>query len=171
MNRTKKIVMVSMLIALSVILSRILGIEISNTQRIGFSFIPAAICGALFGPWMAGFAGAIGDVVGYLLKPTGGYLPGFTVTAFLVWMIYGLFFYKKDITWPRVIGASFAAGACNLLTGTYWLTSFMETPYLQLLSVRLPFQLLLVAVRIAVLGLILDRVTKELKRSMGSVNE
>lgn len=51
--------------------------------RISFSGPFSKMPGILFGPFVGGIAGGIGDVVGFFLKPVGGYIPWFTFTAVL----------------------------------------------------------------------------------------
>ena len=44
----------------------------------------------LFGPGVGGAVGALSDILGYAVRPTGPYFPGFTVTAALSGVIFGL---------------------------------------------------------------------------------
>lgn len=52
-------------------------------MRIGISGIFSKIPALLFGPLFGGITGAIGDVIGYLMKPTGAYVPWYTLTAIM----------------------------------------------------------------------------------------
>ena len=72
----------ALLVALDIILTRFLSI---NTQflRISLGMIPVAIAGIAFGPVWGGLCGAVGDVLGMLIFPSGAYFPGFTLTAAL----------------------------------------------------------------------------------------
>ena len=50
-------------------------IELTNTQRIGFSGIPNQLVAYLFGPAVSClFAGAL-DIIKYLIKPVGPFFP------------------------------------------------------------------------------------------------
>ncbi|QUI21199.1 ECF transporter S component [Vallitalea pronyensis] len=51
--------------------------------RISFSGPFTGMPGILFGPLVGGIAGGLGDIIGYLLRPQGAYIPWFTVTAIL----------------------------------------------------------------------------------------
>ena len=87
---TRTLVTLSILTALEIVLNRFLSINAWNT-KIGFSFIPVAVAGMLFGPLGGAVVGALGDLVGAILFPIGAYFPGFTLTAFLTGLVYGLF--------------------------------------------------------------------------------
>ena len=52
-------------------------------MRIGISGIFSKIPALLFGPLFGGITGAIVDVIGFLMKPTGAYLPWYTLTAIM----------------------------------------------------------------------------------------
>ena len=70
------------------------------------------------------FGGAM-DVIKFMLKPDGGFMPGFTFNAMLAAFIYGLFFYKKNLSLPRILTAKLVVIVlCNIVLGTYWLTLY-----------------------------------------------
>lgn len=100
---TKNLTTMALLIALEIILSRFLSLSAWNT-KIGFSFVPVVIAAILLGPVYAGIVGALADFIGAILFPIGAYFPGFTLTAFLTGMVYGLFLYKQQ-SLPRILGA------------------------------------------------------------------
>ncbi len=56
----------------------------------------AALCiavgGYFFGPVVGAVIGALIDVVGYFVHPTGPFFPGFTISNALIGTIYGLFY-------------------------------------------------------------------------------
>ncbi len=132
----EKIIITALLIALSVVLSKLLSINLAFL-RIGFGFLPVAILAILFGPIWAGFASAIADVLGAILFPTGAFFPGFTVSAFLTGLIFGLILYKKEINWARsFISSALVCLLVNLLLNTYWLTFFISSEYMVLLASR-----------------------------------
>ena len=88
------ITMSGMLIALGVILSFI-RLPISVVTEITFTGLPIAAGGYLFGPWIGFVIGALIDVCGFFAAPKGMYFPGFTVSAGLVGMIYGLLLWRR----------------------------------------------------------------------------
>lgn len=102
----------SMLLALDVILSFFFRLELSQTLRVGISFVARGACGMLYGPVVLSLSAAAGDLIKYVLKPTGPYFWGFTFNAALAGLIYGLFLYKGKVSVWRVVAAK---GLVNVL--------------------------------------------------------
>ena len=96
-----------------------LSIYVTDTIRIGFSGIPNQIVHYLFGPVTGSlFAGAM-DILKYLIKPSGAFFPGFTLVTMAAGLIYGCFFYKRPITFGRVLAAHLAVAlVCNVILNT-----------------------------------------------------
>lgn len=59
--------------------------------RVSFAAIFTRMPAILFGPFFGGMAGGIVDVVGYIIKPTGPYIPLLTITSILDGIITGFF--------------------------------------------------------------------------------
>ena len=133
---TEKLVFTAFMIALEIVLSKIVSVNISFL-RIGFGFLPIAILAIMYGAWWSGIAYAIGDVIGGFLFPTGAFFPGFTVTALLTGIIFGLVLHKKKVTIKRALVAStLVCVLCNLLLNTYWLTFIIGKGFKVLLASR-----------------------------------
>lgn len=103
---TRTITLMSLLIALMVVFTRFISFE-TQFLRISLTFIPESLMGILFGPFWTGIGSAVADVIGMLLFPKGPYFPGFTLNAFISGAIYGFFYYKKKLTWKRIMTATF----------------------------------------------------------------
>jgi len=93
-TKSKKIILSAMLLSVLLILSRFLSIK-SSFLVISFSFIPMMLAGIYLGPKYSCLIAALGDLIGAILFPFGAYFPGFTISAALMGLIYGLFLYKK----------------------------------------------------------------------------
>lgn len=99
----KALVTLALLVAMQVVLEKLCAIN-TLTVKIGFGFVPVAVGAMLYGPVGGGVVGALGDIVGSLLFPTGAYFPGFTVTAALIGVVWGLFLPQKHLGYPvRVV--------------------------------------------------------------------
>ena len=121
-TNTRTLVFAAMFISLNIILTRYFSIQ-TQFIRIGFGFLPVAIYAMLFGPVAGAFAAAVGDVIGFFLFPQGLYFPGFTFSAFMSGMIYGLYFYKKKITVLRIVLATITVILLiDLGMNTLWLS-------------------------------------------------
>jgi ECF transporter S component (folate family) len=150
---TKHLTAMALLIALEIILSRFLSLSAWNT-KIGFSFVPVVIAAILLGPIYAGIVGALADFVGAVLFPIGAYFPGFTLTAFLTGMVYGLFLYKRQ-SLPRILGAvAVNQFILSLLLNTLWISVLYGSPFGPLLVTRLVQSAILTVMQIVVIELI-----------------
>lgn len=137
----------AMLLALGIILG-MLKIPINQFIEIRFGSLPISIGGAIFGPGIAAAIGALSDIGGFLVKPTGPFFPGFTISGIISGLIFGFFFYKKNMTWQRILAAEVVNTLIvNLLLNTYWLmTLYGTTTYMPLLISRLPKEIILTPV-------------------------
>ncbi len=160
---TAQIVTMALLIALSIILTRFLSITLP-VVRIGFGFIPIAVMGIAYGPIWAGAGAALADILGMLIFPTGGaYFPGFTLTALLTGVIYGLVFYKKEVTWKRtIVAVVLITLLLSLGLNTLWLHMIIGKSFLVLLPPRLIQAAVMVPIKILVIQLVLKRVVPRL---------
>ncbi len=124
------------MIALDVILTRFLSIQ-TQFLRIGFGFLPVAVAGIAYGPFWGAVTGAVGDILGMIIYPPAEYFPGFTLTALLTGLIFGLLLYRKPVTVPRVLLASAVVCiALNLLLDTLWLDIMYGNSFIALLPAR-----------------------------------
>ena len=117
---TVRLTVMAMLIGLEIVLSRFLSIPTSIT-KIGFAFVPVAAAALLLGPLAAGAVGALGDLLGALLFPIGAYFPGFTLTAFLMGLCYGLFLYKDAAFWRVIAAVGVHQFVLSMLLNSLWL--------------------------------------------------
>jgi ECF transporter S component (folate family) len=83
---TKMIVTLALLLSMSVVLDRLLGIQLPNL-RISFGNLPIILAGLLFGPIAGGVVGLLSDGLGFLMRPTGEYIPFLMITPMLMGVI------------------------------------------------------------------------------------
>ena len=121
LKRSWTITTASMFAAIGVILGAYT-IQVGNYLKIGFSGIANQFVYYLFGPVVGCFYGGALDILKYLVKPTGAFFPGWTLSAMAAGVIYGCFFYKKPLSLVRVFVAELTVSIiCNMLLGTLWL--------------------------------------------------
>lgn len=161
---TKDLAVMAMLIALNIILSRFLSISAWNI-KIGFAFVPVVFAALYLGTWQAALVGALGDFIGANLFPIGAYFPGFTMTAALVGMTYGLCLHKKQ-NLPRILAAVLITEICgSLLLNTLWISILYGSPFLPLMATR-AFQCLLMGIVEVVIIRILAGLVPHLQRTI-----
>jgi len=137
MKNIKKIVFLALLIALEVVLTRFLSIT-TPIVRIGFGFLPIALAGIFLGPVYGMLAGALSDLLGFFLFPQGTYFPGFTLTAALRGLIFGLVHTGRKVTFNRTfISSALTTIICDLFLNTIWLHLLYGNAYALMLVPRL----------------------------------
>ena len=160
----QRLVILGVLVAMEIVLSRFLSFSTWNT-KIGFGFVPVAAAAILLGPVEAAVCGGLADFLGALLFPIGPYFPGFTLTAALTGLVFGLFFHKEQ-TPVRVAAAvlinQFVLG---LLINSYWISLLYGSEFKVLLTTRVYQSLILTAVQIAGV-LVLSKVLQRVKPSL-----
>ena len=136
MPDTKKLIVSAELLALDVVLTRLLAVN-TPVMKIGLGFAAVALCAVLYGPWWAALTGALGDLVGALLFPTGAFFPGFTLTAACTGLIFGLCLYRRDrsLLWP-ILAAVLNVVLVSYLANTAMISYISGTPYTTLLKAR-----------------------------------
>lgn len=153
----------AILIALQVVLSRFLSIP-TPIFKIGFSFVPVVIAARLYGVWGSAVVYGLGDLIGALLFPTGAYFPGFTVSAVLSGIIYGIFLKGKS-NLPR---AALAVGLnqllCSFLLNSLWVSMITGNPYSSMLATRWISSLGMAVVQIITIVIILERICNPLEK-------
>lgn len=142
----------AMLLAIRVILG-FFTVLITPTIKIGFSFLPVALSGMLYGPVVAGAIGGLGDILSYIVNPAGGaYFPGFTISGIIAGIIYGLFLYQKEVKLIRIILCKLVIlVVVDLTLTTMWLCILNDKAFFVLLSARLVKNLILFPIEIAMI--------------------
>lgn len=126
----------AMLAAVSAVLGYFT-IQLGDFIKIGFSTIPNQLVHYLFGPVTGSLYGGMLDIVKYLIKPTGPYFPGFTISAAIGGIIYGVGYYKKPMTLKRILVTELiAAVICNMFLGTLWLNMLYGKAFFTILPMR-----------------------------------
>lgn len=125
----RKLALASMLCALQIVLTRLLGIQ-SQFFQASFGFTAVATASAVLGPIWGMAVAAVGDILGTLIAGTGAYFPLFTISEILYALVFAFFFYEKKITAFRA--------ALSVVTNTVFisipLTPLWLTLYFKLLS-------------------------------------
>ncbi|WP_298843829.1 folate family ECF transporter S component [Clostridium sp.] len=104
---TKKLVSTSVFIAIAVVirsLSIMIPIGGAGAMRISFDGIFYILPGIIYGPIYGAFAGGIADILAYILRPMGPYIPLFTLTTMLSGFIPGLIWkYVKSADTEKLV--------------------------------------------------------------------
>ncbi len=111
----------AMLLAISAIFG-FFKIPLSDVAEIRLQFLPVACAGMLFGAPAGALVGGLSDILCYIVKPTGPFFPGFTISSIIQGMIYGFILYNKPLSLKRVIMAQIAdTVVISLILNPVWL--------------------------------------------------
>ena len=147
---TRMITTIGVLIALEVILSRFLSINIWS-NKIGFAFVPCALSAVMLGVVPTVILELLADLLGATLFPSGAFFPGFTLTAVLRGLTYGLLLGKNQ-TPARILAVVLIN---NLVLGlglnSLWISILYGSPFEALIVARLVQCLILIPVEFVVI--------------------
>ena len=154
---TKNLTLACILLAL-IVVSSLLSSYISIAIKISFSFIFLSIIGYKYGPIMCGIISAMADIITFISKPIGPYQPLLTLSALLVGIVYGLFFYKNKNTLPRIIAACLVVSVINQFLNTYFISILYGKVFIEFFIIRLPENLIMIPIEILIIYIILRRI-------------
>lgn len=158
----------ALFIALNVTLDLLrIRIQLTPDLRIGIGFVLNASIGMLFGPTVGIMAGFSTDVLGYLVNSGGGaYFPGYTLTAMLAGLIYGLWLYPRKPGRLRSLGAKTCVNLfCNIGLNTIWASMTGGKALMVLLPARALKNLILLPFEIVLLYVVTNLVLKLYERA------
>lgn len=124
----RDIAIMGVLVALNVVLGQLVAITIIPKLLIlSLGFVPIALAGMLFGPAPAATVAVIGDILGALLFPQGEFYFGYTLTAFLTGLFYGLFLHKRELSILRVALCQLLVSVvCYAILNSLWMLNWVS---------------------------------------------
>lgn len=122
LKRVRSLAVLGMLTSLQVILG-MLTIQIGSSVQITFDYLPLCAVSMLFGPVPAMLTGALSDLLAFLIRPTGAFNPGFTISAAVSGLLYSLFLYDQEPLklWQLILARLIVVVVCNAVLNTAWL--------------------------------------------------
>ena len=151
----------ALLMAMALVLNPFVSIQITPTLKLGFGFLATAAMGMLYGPFWAGVAAGLVDIFQFVLKPTGQFFPGFTITAMLGGVFYGFFLYKNKTSLPRIILVKTLINVLlHLLLNSYWLTILYDQAFWAQIPARIVKNVAMLPIEILLLKALLPQLVK-----------
>jgi ECF transporter S component (folate family) len=145
----KALAMTAMLLAIAVVLG-FYSLQVTDFIKISFAFLADEMTGMLFGPVVGGIMGGAADLVKYLVRPTGPFFPGFTVSGAASGLIYGMVLYKQPLTIRRTaLANALVMLLVNIGLNTYWLTLLYGDAFFAILPARLIKQAVMFPINVA----------------------
>ncbi|MCQ2479719.1 MAG: folate family ECF transporter S component [Clostridia bacterium] len=140
LSKPRNIALIALLIAANIGVS-MLSVH-TETLKLSFSFIIIAFSAYFFGPVAAALVGGLGDIASALIFPVGPYFPGFTLTAVLTGICFGVFLYEKTSIAKISISVILNEFLGSLLLNSMWISILYSIPFKPLLISRLTTQIL-----------------------------
>lgn len=180
MSKLKKVILSGILLALLIVLNRFISIK-TPLLVISFSFVPVMMSAIWLGPKYSMVIAALGDFIGAILFPFGTYFPGFTISAGLSGLIYGLFLYKKQdqeisnkkFILKLIISNVLVLGIIEIFVVSLWLNMLYGKAYLVVVSSRVVAQVVMLPIRIITI-FFLEKITRPIVNRYlyeGEINE
>lgn len=128
LKNTKSLVFASFIVVLRIVV-KAFKIPLAAGLSLTFDCYVNSLGSLIYGPVVGLCVGAVSDTLGYLIFPSGTYFFPFIFVEMMSSFIFGLFFWKKEISVQRVLAAKFTVNlVCNII-----LTSlFMKWMYVML---------------------------------------
>ena len=92
----KKLCILSLMTAITAVLSIYCTFRIGNAIKIPFKFVSVFFTAVIFGPFWGGTIAVLGDILNVFLAPSGPWIPIITAIEFLNGAVFGMFFYKRS---------------------------------------------------------------------------
>lgn len=130
-SKLRTITVTAVLIALYVILEGLFSLRIGPYIKINFAFLAIAVIGMLYGPTIAMVAAALCDILGFIVKPQGGFLIAFTLISMITGLIYGICLYNKSgrsLVKASLVARLLDTVICNLILNTVALMHYGFIP-------------------------------------------
>lgn len=155
LKNIRSLTVLAMLGALSVIIGY-LSSQIGNFIKITFTFLPHDTAAYLFGPVAASVLGAVMDILNYIVKPTGPFFPGFTISAVVSGLIVGCGLYRRPLSIVRIcIVLAVNTLLVNIVLNTLWLSMLYGQAFQVLLAARIVKEVIMYPIQVVLLYLLL----------------
>lgn len=153
MSKLKKLILAGLLLATTIVLNRFLSIK-TPILVISFSYIPIMLSSIMLGPWYTMLIAGFADLIGALLFPFGAYFVGYTISAVISGLIYGLFLYRKkefsnkSFILRLILSTLIVLIVCNCLLNTIWIYITTKEALFAILPTRLLKQLIMLPIQV-----------------------
>ena len=151
----RELIVLGLIVAISMILQKIsFG---TSVTKVGLGFIATVLLGKYFGPFWGGIGAGVADVLSAALFGVGGGMFfGFTISAVVGGIIYGLFFYEqKLVVWKVISAVLLVTIIVNVLLNTYWLTIMYKLDFRGALLQRIPKELIVPWIQMVITWIVL----------------
>lgn len=178
MRKNKKMILVAVLLAMLIILSRFLSIK-TPIMKISFAFVPTMLCAIWLGPKWTVLLNVLGDIIGATLFPTGPYFVGYTISTAIAGLIYGIFLYKKQedsytakqFILRLIFSTTLVAVIVNMGLNTLWSSIMTGKAFMVLFATRVVKQIIMIPIHVVVIFFLEKVLRKPFNKYIRSNND
>lgn len=136
MRNIRSITLMAMLGAVSIILGNFT-LMMGEIIKISYTFIPNTLVFYLFGPVVGLIYGGAMDILTFIVKPTGTFFFGFTLSAMITGLLYGFILYQRPFRlWRLILANTIHLIIVKLCLNTLWLTILLGKGFMVLFPAR-----------------------------------
>ena len=147
-------------------------IPVTQLIEIRFAMLPIAVSGCLFGPIVGGVVGMVADIGGYLVKPTGPFFPGFTITSLVSGVIFGCMLYRQKPGSLRILMSQIVYTIiCGVLLNSLWLSMLYGNGFIPVLTARFVKEMIMIPINTIMLVTIMEPVKRFRRAGAGIGSE
>lgn len=151
----------AMILALSALSAYLMTMYPTDYLKISITFLFVSVAAMEYGPFIGGAVAALSDIISYISKPMGAYMPLLTLTTALGGIIVGLFLYKnKTQLWRIVTARAIVVVFISTLIDTYIISSVYGTVFSALFVTRAIKNVIAFPIEVALMTAILKLVQK-----------
>lgn len=152
--KIKKIILISLFLASAIVINRFLSF---NTVfiSIGFTFVPLMLAGIILGVKGSVIVATLADLIGALLFPFGSFFIGYTISAFLNGLTYGLLLHNKNefkvnkqFIIKLVLAVLINTLVINGFLNTIWTIILVKSASIAIIPMRIIKQLIMIPIMI-----------------------
>ncbi|MCI8621030.1 MAG: folate family ECF transporter S component [Clostridia bacterium] len=171
-SKTKKNILSALLLTLEIVFARFLSIK-TPFLVISFSFVPIILASIWLGPKYTVLIAGIADIIGAICFPFGEFFIGFTISACLEALIYGLILHKKNGELTRkeliirlIISSLIVLLFVHTLLNTIWLVIMYNKAFWVIFGTRMIKELIMFPIQLITIVAIVEGLKPILKKYM-----
>lgn len=165
LKNLRMVVLAGLITAVSIV-SKSMFFVVGENLRVYFGYIAVMTGCYIYGPVLGIFVGFASDVLGHFLFPSGEYFFGYTLSAMLSGLIYGMLLYKSRISFWRVFLAKGLVNVfVNIGLGSLWSKMITGKAYLYFMYKSVVKNLLLLPIEAIIAFTVLVSLSRYLSKS------
>ncbi|MCL2670467.1 MAG: folate family ECF transporter S component [Clostridiales bacterium] len=149
MKQLRRLVYAALLCAISIVLTRVLSLQLSPAIRLHLGNVPILLAGLWLGPLWGAAVGFAADFLGATLVSSLGWFAPLSLAPTLLGAIVALLSGRKRRFWRVIPAIIISLLICEVGIKPYALHLLTETPWEAVLAARLPFTALQGAAELA----------------------